>query len=114
MVKGDRHRIEQGVMNLIINAIDHCEDQGSLRISLMKKEGNHAFSIYNSGSHLDCKEPQALFHRFYKASDSSQRQMGGSGDGLSILAAVMEKHKGKYGARNHQKGVEFWFTLPDE
>lgn len=110
MIQGDKHRLEKGVMNLIINGIDHCPKGGGLDLSAYVDEGNLRFLIFNSGSRLPDQED--VFHRFYSGKVKEKRTLGGSGIGLSILAAVIEKHKGLYGAHNHEDGVEFWFEIP--
>ena len=39
------------------------------------------------------------------------REYGGNGIGLSIVKAVMDAHNQKFGVKNYDNGVEFWFEL---
>ena len=39
------------------------------------------------------------------------REYGGSGIGLSIVKAIMESMNQKFGVKNYENGVEFWFEL---
>lgn len=112
MIQGDKKRLGQALGNLIINGLDHCPKEGYLSLGVEEEKESIKFKIYNSGSKLDEKNNQELFHRFYKGDVKVKRTLGGSGIGLSILAAVIEKHHGKYGAENKDEGVEFWFEIP--
>ncbi|MBQ3077238.1 MAG: hypothetical protein IJC43_05225, partial [Clostridia bacterium] len=40
------------------------------------------------------------------------RAFGGTGIGLSIVKAVIEAHRCRYGATARENGMEFWCTLP--
>ena len=45
------------------------------------------------------------------AADSKHLVVGFGITGLSIVKAVMEQHQQKFGVKNHEDGVEFWFEL---
>ena len=51
-----------------------------------------------------------IFDRFYKV-DASRKPAGGSGLGLSIVKAIIERHGGTIVARN-DGGAVFEITLP--
>lgn len=52
--------------------------------------------------------------KFYKVDKARTREYGGNGIGLSIVKAIMEAHNQKYGVRNYDNGVEFWFELDEK
>ena len=52
-----------------------------------------------------------LWDKFYKVDKAHTREYGGNGIGLSIVKAIMESFHQKYGVRNFDNGVEFWFEL---
>jgi signal transduction histidine kinase len=114
MITGDKKRFEQAVTNYIINGLDHCEDKGQVEIRAKHRDDQLFFSVTNSGSQLNIDNPEQLFHRFYQETTHEKRTLGGSGIGLSIVAAVVEKHGGRYGAENVDQGVMFWFEVPVE
>jgi signal transduction histidine kinase len=52
-----------------------------------------------------------IWTKFYKADSSRNRELSGSGIGLSLVKAIMNQHHNKYGTENKENGVEFWFEL---
>lgn len=104
--------MDQCLVNLIINALDHVKKDGVLEIRAEIQDHKLMCFIYNTGSSIDQSHERDLFHRFYKGDIKDQKKLGGSGIGLSIVAAVVEKHQGRYGAYNRDAGVEFWFEVP--
>ena len=54
---------------------------------------------------------EKLFIKFYKADPARTREYGGSGIGLSIVAAIMRAHGQDFGVYNKDNGVVFYFEL---
>ena len=52
-----------------------------------------------------------IWNKFYKIDASRNRELSGSGIGLSLVKAIMDQHKNNYGVENKENGVEFWFEL---
>ena len=67
-------------------------------------------SVRDSGTGIPSEHLPLIFDRFYKA-DTSRRASGGSGLGLSIVKAIVERHGGTITARNEQ-GAVFDLALP--
>lgn len=53
----------------------------------------------------------SIWDTFYRADRSGSREFGGTGIGLSIVKAILQLHRGQYGAFNEDGGVTFYFTL---
>ena len=68
-------------------------------------------SVFNSGSHIDEKEIHKIWDKFYKIDKARTRTYGGSGIGLSIVAAIMRKYDEAFGVDNVEDGVEFYIYL---
>jgi signal transduction histidine kinase len=67
--------------------------------------------VHDSGSGLPASESQRIFERFVKGSD----QTGGSGLGLSIVAAIAEAHGGYARLRSSDgKGARFEIVIPGD
>ena len=70
-------------------------------------------TVADNGAGIPPEHVPHVFDRFYKA-DQSRSQSGGSGLGLSIVKAIVERHGGTVSVRSRQ-GVEtvFEIVLPD-
>lgn len=110
-VDADRSRIEQIMVNLLNNAIDHVNNLKQIRIRIEPGDEKVRTSIYNTGAPIPDEELDKIFTSFYKVDKARTRAYGGTGLGLSIVRAIMELHQNKYGVLNTEDGVEFWFQL---
>lgn len=110
-VWADEFLIEEVVSNYISNAIHHVSMHGSIEIRFIPLEKEVQVVVFNSGNPIPEDELEKLWIKFYKVDKARTREYGGSGIGLSIVAATMEAHGKGYGVRNVDKGVEFYFNL---
>ena len=67
-------------------------------------------SVRDTGPGIPDDHLPLIFERFYKA-DAARKAAGGSGLGLSIVKAIVERHGGTITARNEQ-GAVFEIVLP--
>lgn len=113
LVKGDIERIEQVLINLVVNSIKYGKTGGITTVSV-ENYANSKFLIKVSDNGEGIKEEHIprLFERFYRVDQSRSRDQGGSGLGLSIVKHIIEAHnetillKSSFG-----EGAEFSFTL---
>lgn len=110
-VWADEYMIEEVLSNYISNAIHYVNDNGNIRISFEYIDSNVRVIVYNSGSHIPEDELDKIWVKFYKVDKARTREYGGSGIGLSIVAATMDAHEKKYGVKNIDGGVEFYIEL---
>lgn len=112
MVKADSSRIEQVLTNYISNATKHVSGEMKIKCSIVPSDNNTIkVTIFNSGNHIDDEDMPRLWTRFYKVDSSRNREVGGTGIGLSLVKAIMTQHGNRFGANNVNGGVEFWFEL---
>jgi signal transduction histidine kinase len=109
-VRGDADRLEQALQNLAANALRHTPDGGTLRLVADRTEGGVRIILRDSGPGIAPEHLPLIFDRFYKV-DVSRKATGGSGLGLSIVKAIVERHGGTIAARN-DRGAVFEITLP--
>lgn len=115
-VCADDFYIEQVVNNYFSNAIKNVEEidgQKKIKVEIKKSEeqGKVRISVFNTGRNIDEEEIKRIWNRFYKIDESRQRSKGGSGIGLSLVKAVMNKYENQYGVENKENGVEFYFEI---
>ncbi len=108
--KGDENRIKQLAIIFIDNAIKHCSEKGTIKVSLKQQGNKKVFSVYNTGEGLDDKQKKKIFERFYRTDVSRTRDTGGSGLGLAIASTISQAHKAKI-VVNSVKGEWIEFSL---
>ena len=112
-VVGDASLIENVVSNYLSNALHHTGEGGTVRIAFTPlANGRCRLSVFNSGRNIPQEELSRIWEAFYKVDKDRTRAYGGSGIGLSVVAAIMEAHHQAYGVQNHPGGVEFYCELP--
>ena len=110
-VWADEYMIEEVVTNYVSNAINHASKSKEIAVSLETTEDSVRVSVYNTGEPIPEEDIDKIWTKFYKVDKARSREYGGSGIGLSIVKAVMDRHHRRFGVVNHENGVEFWFEL---
>jgi Signal transduction histidine kinase len=110
-VIGDRFRIEQVITNFMSNAIRHTPEGGWISINIRDTKNHAMFEIENQGEHIDEKEMNNIWEKFYRVEKSRNRDTGGTGLGLAISKNILQLHNSDFGARNTDNGVMFYFSL---
>jgi PAS domain S-box-containing protein len=93
-VKGNFQRLEQVVVNILINASQAIEKKmGSIVIStvFLEKERENLLKISDDGKGIDGKTLKQIFDPFF----TTKRNQGGTGLGLSIAYGIIKEHKGR-------------------
>lgn len=111
MVSGDEFKIEEVYTNYLNNAMNHLDGERNIIIRLDDESEKTTIYVYNDGAAIPEDSIPHLWEKFYKVDKARTRAYGGSGIGLSIVKAIMEAHKGSYGVKNVDQGVEFYFSL---
>ena len=115
-VCADDFYIEQVVNNYFSNAIKNVKEIDGVKkikveIKNSEEQGKVRVSVFNTGKNIDEEEISRIWNRFYKVDESRQRTKGGSGIGLSLVKAVMNKYENQFGVENKENGVEFYFEI---
>ena len=109
-VLGDPDRLEQALQNLAANALRHTPDGGAMALSSDVVDGMLRLRVRDNGQGIPADHLPLIFDRFYKV-DASRKAAGGSGLGLSIVRAIVERHGGSVSAHN-DGGAVFNVLLP--
>lgn len=110
-VWGDVYLVEECFTNYMSNALNHVEGKNKINVTIEEKDGQAKISVFNTGQPIPEEDLDKIWVKFYKVDKARTREYGGSGVGLSIVKATMERLGQSYGVVNHDDGVEFWFTL---
>ncbi len=111
-VTGDGDELRRLAVILLDNACKYCEPGGTVTVTLSGGE-RAALTVHNTGEPIPAEAQPHLFERFYRADAARSREQGGSGLGLSIAAAIVERHRGKIAVRSEAgEGTAFTVTLP--
>ena len=111
IVWADEFYTEQIVTNFLSNAIHYVLEPNTIRICVEETKTDVHISVFNTGNQIPEESIPYLWDKFYKVDKARTRAYGGSGIGLSVVKAIMENFKKKFGVINHENGVEFWFEL---
>ena len=110
-VWADEFMIEEVFSNYLSNALNHAAQDGAIRIWYENRGDDLRIHVYNDGKQIPEKDLEKLWIKFYKVDKARTREYGGSGIGLSIVAATMNAHGKEFGVRNEEHGVDFYFDL---
>ena len=112
-VRGDKERIEQVLINLIVNSIKYGKINGITSVGIESyNENKFIIKVIDNGEGIKKEHIPRLFERFYRVDQSRSREQGGSGLGLSIVKHIVEAHNEKVLLKStFKKGSEFSFTM---
>jgi signal transduction histidine kinase len=109
-VIGDSDRLEQALQNLAANALRHTPAGGEILLTSSIVPDGSMLIVRDTGRGIPDEHLPLIFERFYKV-DAARKAAGGSGLGLSIVKAIVERHGGRISARN-DNGAVFEIVLP--
>jgi two-component system sensor histidine kinase MtrB len=110
----DLQRLEQALQNVASNAVRHTPDGGRVELHAEPLDSQVRLTIRDSGPGIPPEHLPHIFDRFYKADPARPTAAAsGSGLGLSIVRAIVERHGGTVTAGNAPSGgAIFEFLLP--
>ena len=111
-IYADRNRIEQVLVNLVLNAIKYSPDSEKVIIKVAKVKEGVKISITDFGIGIAPNKIPLLFDRFYRVEEKSQRYAG-LGLGLYISSEIIRRHNSRINIESEDgKGSTFWFVIP--
>jgi two-component system OmpR family sensor kinase len=93
-VTGDKDRLRQVVDNLLANVRAHTPEGTTTTVRVDQIGDQAEIEVRDSGPGMPGDEANRIFERFYRSDPARSRMRGGSGLGLSIVAAIVEAHGG--------------------
>jgi signal transduction histidine kinase len=114
-VRGDAARLEQALQNVAANAIRHTPSGGRITLLASRDGDSVCIRVRDTGPGIPPEHLPRVFDRFYKVdvSRAGTAVPSGSGLGLSIVRAIIERHGGSVLAANAPEGgASFELRLP--
>ncbi|HTP00117.1 MAG TPA: HAMP domain-containing sensor histidine kinase [Anaerolineales bacterium] len=114
VVKGDRDRLKQVLLNLVGNAIQYTPAGGEVLVSLAKIGEQVRIIVRDTGPGIPAEDLPFIFERFYRAEKARTRGTStGFGLGLSIAQWIVENHGGTVEVESKEgQGTTFAIWLP--
>ena len=109
MVLVDTRKIQQVIINLMDNAIQHSPQDEEILLEISKASENYLMvKVTDKGVGLKSQDQPMVFEPFYTTRKS------GTGLGLSLCKHIVESHGGTIEIVNNKNtpGCTTWFTLP--
>jgi len=110
-IRVDQQRLEQSLLNIILNAIHASRESGRVTVKTVRstKDRGVDFIVEDDGAGIDEKDRHQLFEPFFTTKES------GTGLGLSNAAKIIESHGGEIAVENIKGGgARFVIHLPGD
>jgi two-component system phosphate regulon sensor histidine kinase PhoR len=112
-ITGDERRLSSAISNLVSNAIKYSPDGGPVKITIRQKKRWVTLTVQDKGLGIPEDDLPSIFEPYFRVHTPATRRIEGSGLGLSIFKAIVEKHGGEVSVKSVEgKGSTFGFTLP--
>ncbi|HTO99693.1 MAG TPA: sensor histidine kinase [Myxococcales bacterium] len=114
LVRADRDRLMQVLINLLSNAVNVClPNQGRVEIRLGVGAGALRVDIQDNGPGINPADHETVFEKFRQVGDTLTGKLRGTGLGLPISRRIIEHFGGRLWVQSELgQGATFSFTLP--
>ncbi|MBI5565324.1 MAG: GAF domain-containing protein [Chloroflexi bacterium] len=112
-VRGNARRLRQVVNNLVSNALKYTPAGGRITVAA-RGDGDFVFlHVRDTGIGIALEDQRHIFEKFYRVRSEATEHIQGSGLGLSIVKAIVEKHSGRVWVESEPgQGSTFTVVLP--
>jgi len=97
-VQADAARLQQVILNIVLNAVQAMPNGGALQVRLRHADGRARLSFQDTGPGIDAAVRGRLFEPFVTTKEK------GSGLGLAVARRIVEEHHGGIAARDGSSG----------
>ncbi|MCI6737780.1 MAG: HAMP domain-containing histidine kinase [Intestinibacter sp.] len=109
----DKNKLRQLLIIFIDNAFKYTEEEDYIKISLKEKEESIYITIEDNGMGIKKEEIPHLFDRFFRSENVRNKDIDGSGIGLSIAKVLSESLKYKLNVNSeYGKWTKFDIIIP--
>ena len=112
-IYGDRERLEQVFLNLLVNAVKYSPGADKIMIRIARTAQEARVSVQDFGIGISEVDQQKVFERFYQVSDTKARPFSGMGIGLYLSNEIVKRHHGRIEIHSQPgQGATFLVSLP--
>jgi signal transduction histidine kinase len=109
----DRDAVQQAILNLLTNAMRYSGEHREIRLSLSAENGSALIQVSDRGIGIPEEEQSRIFDKFYRVPVPANREISGTGLGLSLVAHIAEAHGGSVRVKSRPgEGSTFSILLP--
>ena len=110
-VSCDQARMQQVIWNLLSNAIKFTPENGTVRLTEGRDDGNVVLTVSDTGIGIEPEFLPHVFDRFRQQDPATTRRHGGLGLGLSIVRHIVDMHGGSIDVASEGAGRGAAFTV---
>jgi len=113
LIRADRAKIRQVLINLLSNSTKFTPDGGRLKVEAVREDSWCRVSVIDNGIGIKKEDQERIFASFCQLENPLPGESGGTGLGLTIARQIIEKHGGQIWVESkYGQGSRFSFTLP--
>jgi two-component system phosphate regulon sensor histidine kinase PhoR len=114
LVRADRDRLAQILINLVDNAVKYTPTGGRVTVSACNAPPDLVeIAVRDTGVGIPAGDLPRITERFYRVDKARSRELGGTGLGLAIVKHLVIAHGGELRIESElDKGTTVRFTLP--
>jgi signal transduction histidine kinase len=110
---GDRARLAQVLDNLVSNSLKFTPEGGRVDVRLGSEDGRAVLEVEDTGLGISAEEHARLFERFFRSARATEQAIPGTGLGLTITKAIIDRHEGRISFESEENvGTRVRVELP--
>ncbi len=114
-IRGDGAQLDRVLENLLSNAIKFTPADGTVTVHAERRGDEAVLMVADTGMGIPADEQQALFVRFFRATNAIKQAVPGTGLGLAIVRTIIDNHSGTIAIDSTENaGTTVTVTLPAE
>jgi signal transduction histidine kinase len=113
IIRVDPDALSQALLNLLDNAAKYSNEKKYIGVKVSKGESSVSIAVEDRGVGIPKEELGKVFDKFYRGQARKNRDVPGSGLGLTLVKHIAEAHKGKIKVESVEgQGSKFTLELP--
>ncbi len=105
-IRADATRLEQVLLNLVINALDEMRGGGTLSLAVAADQGKITIEVADTGRGVPDNVRARIFDPYFTTKSD------GSGMGLAVCDKIIRQHGGQIDVDSGSSGATFRISLP--